>query len=168
MNLIKTFKCTQTEITFTGPIIVAEGLVKIREELVRPQITFEDSDGEKINLNSNEVKLYKTKLEEEPFDKEEVIFLAKKFDFKTKNHERHSQYLTSTLDYLNKLYDCAGIITLIEYKNKEYIMITFERWQFEYQPRGAAEDMHGEDITYVHGIWENPLLTDEIIKKIKQ
>lgn len=28
-------------------------------------------------------------------------------------------------------------------------------------------DYYGEPITYIHGIWEAPLLTDKIIEKIK-
>ncbi|CAA9200779.1 hypothetical protein FLACOL7796_03438 [Flavobacterium collinsii] len=40
-------------------------------------------------------------------------------------------------------------------------MIDFNRWSSEAHPRNA-----GEDVTYIHGIWETPLLTDEIIAKI--
>ncbi|MCY1465826.1 hypothetical protein D9M71_840240 [compost metagenome] len=56
----------------------------------------------------------------------------------------------------------------MELDEKEYLMIEFNRWQFDYQPRGAGEDSLGEDVTYILGIWESPLLTDEIIAKIKK
>ncbi|WP_229335679.1 hypothetical protein, partial [Flavobacterium sp. ALJ2] len=50
---------------------------------------------------------------------------------------------------------------------KEYLIIEFNRWSSEDQPRGTGEDQLGEDISYIFGIWENPLLTDAIIAKIK-
>ncbi|MCC9019400.1 hypothetical protein [Flavobacterium lipolyticum] len=46
------------------------------------------------------------------------------------------------------------------------MMIEFNRWSSEAHPRNAGEDSLGEDVTYIHGIWETPLLTDEIIAKI--
>ena len=174
MKLINDFYCIQYQEDNSSTTVLKEGLVNIREELVRPKITIIDSDREKIDLDLKKVKMYSKQLNSNPYAKstksftfEELHFLSKKYDFSIEENIEYKEIYYSVLKS-NLLYVSSGIITLIEYKNKNFIMISFKRWQFDYQPRSAGEDAMGEDITYVHGIWENPLLTDEIVAKIKQ
>jgi hypothetical protein len=174
MKLINSFYCTQYQKNSSSTIILKEGESNIREELIRPKIIIIDTDGEKIDLDFRKVKIYSMQLNSNPYAKstksftfEELQFLSKNYDFIIEEHIEYKNYYYSVLN-INPLYISSGIITLIEHNNKEYIMIRFERWQFDYQPRSAGEDSLGEDITYVNGIWENPLLTDQIIAKIKQ
>ncbi|CAA9200773.1 hypothetical protein [Flavobacterium collinsii] len=170
MKLINKFYCTQTEILGNGSEKNNENIVSIKTELIRPSIKFLNSDG---SIISSERKAFRKKLIANPFvdpsesfTLNELLFLSKTYEFDIKEHAIHKGYYFSILK-INKLYNSPGDIVLIEQQEKEFMMIEFNRWSSEAHPRNAGEDSLGEDTTYIHGIWETPLLTDEIISKIK-
>jgi hypothetical protein len=171
MKLIERFFCVQTEIFGNGSEKTEEGVVSIKTELMRPSIKLMDSNGD-VMPSENRV-VYRKRLIVNPFvdngeyfNKEELLFLSKIYEFDIKEDPTYKGYFSSVLN-INTLYKSSADIILIEDGRNEYLIIEFNRWSLECQPRGAGEDSLGEDITYIHGIWENPLLTDEIIAKIK-
>lgn len=171
MKLIEKFYCIQTEIFGDGSEKIKEGIVSIKTELIRPSIKFLNSDGSIIS--SEKRKTYRKKIIVNPFvdsneyfNINELLFLSKAYGFEIEEHTIHKGYFLSVLK-ISSLYTTPGEIILIEEEGKEYILIEYNRWNLETQPRSAAEDQLGEDVTFVLGIWENPLLTDEIIVKIK-
>ncbi|WP_433829524.1 hypothetical protein [Flavobacterium anhuiense] len=166
MKLIENFHCIQTEISGGGSKTIFEGISSIKTELVRPSIKL-------LNVEYSEGKTYRKRLianpfipHNESFTADELSFLSKTYGFEIEEDSIHKGYFNSVLK-INKLYKGSAEITLMEIDGKEYLKIEFFRWQFEYQPRGAGEDMLDEDVTYILGIWESPLLTDEIVAKIK-
>ncbi|PIF34226.1 hypothetical protein CLU81_4863 [Flavobacterium sp. 9] len=172
MKLIDQFYCIQTERFGDGSEkIVEEGIVSVKQELKRPLIRLigENSD---ITTNKNRKLFVKTlranpdPYSNESFTKEEFLFLSETYKFDIVEHDMYEGYLTSVLK-IHPLYTSSADIIFIEEDDKEYLRIEFNRWEFEYQPRSAGEDSLGENITYVLGFWENPLLTDEIIAKLK-
>ncbi|MBF4516606.1 hypothetical protein IRZ71_09630 [Flavobacterium sp. ANB] len=171
MILIEKFYCVQTEIFGNGSEKMKEGIVSIKTELIRPSIKFLNSDGSIIF--SEKRKTHRKKLLVNPFvdsneyfSIHELLFLSKTYGFEIEEHAIHKGYFLSVLK-INSLYNTPGEIILVEEEGKEYILIEFNRWNSENQPRGAGEDQLGEDITYIIGIWQDPLLTDAIIAKIK-
>ncbi|MDY0986519.1 hypothetical protein SOM12_03775 [Flavobacterium sp. CFBP9031] len=163
MKLIENFYCIQS-VNFENDI---EGISSIKTELIRPSIKI-------LEVEYSEKKNYRKRLvgdlsgdSHEYFSLEELLFLSKTYGFEIEESIYSKGYYYSVLK-IHKLYDVPGYITLMELDEKEYLMIEFNRWQFDYQPRGAGEDSLGEDVTYILGIWESPLLTDEIIAKIKR
>jgi hypothetical protein len=171
MKLIEKFFCVQTEIFGDGSEKTEQGLVTIKTELLRPSIRLMDSNGNIIPSENSTV--YRKKLivnpfvdNDEYFNKEELFFLSKIYEFDIKEDPKYKGYFSSVLN-VSILYKNSADIILIEDDGKECLIIEFNRWSTERQPRSAGEDQLGEDITYIHGIWENPLLTDEIIAKIK-
>lgn len=165
MRLIEEFYCTENEIQGNGnEKLLPAGIYKIKSELIRPEI-FLLLNGNKIKFkyNFNEI------LKENPFSQEELFFFEKVYNVKLITNKTHLSGLTTDNSFINKLYDLPATIVLFEdaESNKNYLLIEFRRWQYNYQPRGAGEDSLGEDVTYIHGIWENPLLTDEIMAKIR-
>lgn len=171
MILIEDFYCVQTETFGDGSEIIKEGIVSIKTELIRPSIKFLNNTG---SITSSEKrKIYRKKIIVNPFTEpneyftiNELLFLSKTYGFEIEEHTIYKGYFLSVLK-INSLYATPGEIILIEEEGKQYILIEFSRWSSEKQPRSASEDQLGEDITYVAGIWKNPLLTDEIITKIK-
>lgn len=166
MKLIENFYCIQTEIFGGGTKKNIEGINSIKTELMRPSIKI-------LDVEYSEKKTYTKRLVAEPstasnehFTLEELLFLSKTYGFEIEESLYYKGYYDSILK-IHKLYKSPGDITLIELDGQEYLIIEFHRWQFEYQPRGAGEDSLGEDITYILGIWKSPLLTDEIVSKIK-
>ena len=171
MKLIEKFYCSQTEIFGDGSAKITEDIVSIKTELVRPSLNFLNSDGS-IASSVNR-KAYRKRLAANPFIDlnesftiNELLFLSKTYEFEIEEHSVHKGYFLSKLKF-NSLYTTPGEIIFIEEEGKEYLLIEFNRWSSEKQPRGAGEDQLGEDVTYIVGIWEDPLLTDEIIAKIK-
>ncbi len=170
MKLIDQFYCIQTERYGDGSEkIVEEGIVSVKQELKRPLISIIDK-----NDVSGNARIFSKRLianpytdTDESFTKEEFLFLSETYKFDIAEHDRYEGYLTSVLK-IHPLYKSSADIILIEEDDKEYLRIEFNRWEFEYQPRSAGEDSLGENITYVLGFWENPLLTDEIIAKLKR
>lgn len=165
MRIIEEFYCIQNEIQGNGnEKLLSEGICKIKTELIRPEI-FLLLNGDKIKIKYNTYEV----LKENPFSRDELMFFEKLYNVKLSTNKIYPSRLTSDNSFINELYDSPANIILFEdiKSNKSYLIIEFRRWQFDYQPRGAGEDSLGEDITYIHGIWENPLLTDELIAKIK-
>ncbi|MBE8723991.1 hypothetical protein [Flavobacterium hungaricum] len=170
MKLIENFYCIQTEVFGNGSENIWSGVVWIKTELTRPSIQFLNADG---SIRSAERKAYRKKLVVNPyaasneyFDLNELQFLAHTYDFEIKEHDVHKGYFTSLLTN-NSLYTASGTIVLVEEEKRQYLWIEFSRWKLESQPRSAGEDSLGEDTTFINGIWENPLLTDGILAKIK-
>jgi|GEM_PF-2625354 len=172
MKLIDQFYCIQTERFGDGSKkIVDEGIVSVKQELKRPMIRLIGENGG-ITTNKNRNVFVKTlranpdAYSNESFTKEEFLFLSETYKFDIAEDSMYEGYLTSVLK-IHPLYTSSADIIFIEEDDKEYLRIEFNRWEFEYQPRSAGEDSLGENITYVLGFWENPLLTDEIIAKLK-
>ncbi|WP_337965370.1 hypothetical protein [uncultured Flavobacterium sp.] len=170
MKLIEQFYCIQTERYGDGSEkIVEEGIVSVKQELKRPLISIIG----KSDVSGNS-RIFSKRLianpyinADESFTKEEFLFLSETYKFDIAEHDRYEGYFTSVLK-IHPLYNSSADIIFIEEDDKEYLRIEFNRWEFEYQPRSAGEDSLGENITYVLGFWENPLLTDEIIAKLKR
>lgn len=172
MKLIDQFYCIQTERYGDGSEkIVEKGIVSVKQELKRPMIRL---NGKCDSIATNKTRnFYRKTLRANPkansnesFTKEEFLFLSETYKFEIAEHDMFEGYLTSVLK-IHPLYTSSADIIFIEEDDKEYLRIEFNRWEFEYQPRSAGEDSLGENITYVLGFWENPLLTDEIIAKLK-
>lgn len=172
MKLIEKFYCIQTEKYGDGSEkVIAEGIAQIKQELIRPTIRFINSNGEVISSGNRSI--YMKRLIANPyvqtneyFNKKELFFLSKTYQFDIQESPEYEGYFTSIIKN-NPLYKRSANVFLIEEGKKEYLIIEFNRWKLEDQPHSAGEDQLGEDITYILGIWENPLLTDEIIAKIK-
>ena len=166
MKLIEEFYCIQTEIYGNGSEeTIPEKICKIKTELLRPIISILQ-ENKKVILRYDYIK----SISENIFSKEELLFFQKYYNVKLSVNKHYPSKLTSDNSSINKLYDLPANIIFFEdtESGNNYLVIEFRRWQYDFQPRGAGEDSLGEDITYIHGIWENPFLTDEIISKIKQ
>ena len=165
MRLIEDFYGIESEIQGNGNLkLLSEGVYKIKTELIRPEI-FLLLNGNKIKFNYN----FNVVLNENLFSQEELFFFEKTYNVKLISNKIYPSKLTTDNSFINKLYDTPATISLFENaeSNKNYLLIEFRRWQYDYQPRGAGEDSLGEDVTYINGIWEDPLLTNEIMAKIK-
>jgi len=169
MKLIENFYCTQTEIFggAGGQKIIFEGISSIKTELIRPSIKILDVEYSEKKTYTKNLVAKSSVASDEYFTLDELLFLSKTYGFEIEEDDNLKGYYKSVLK-IHKLYDCPGYITLMELDDKEYLRIEFLRWQFDCQPRGAGEDMLGEDITYILGIWESPLLTHEIAAKLKK
>ncbi|XRE44527.1 hypothetical protein ACIVBQ_002731 [Tenacibaculum discolor] len=171
MILIKEFEYEHNNIESNSNQKGISYKTQIQEEIKRPLIKFFNSQGKIIDITDwKNFNIHESYLKEPFFSKDELKFLAEMYSFqliKEKNYKK-KEVLVSTNKQKNVLYKSAAKIILIEDSTKEYLVIEFNRWQYDYQPRSAGEDQLGEDITYIHGIWEQPLLTDEIIEKIKK
>lgn len=163
MKLIENFHCIQS-VNFADDI---EGICSIKTELVRPSIKLLDVEYSEKKTYTKNLVAKSCPVYDEDFTLDELLFLSRTYGFEIEEDDNLKGYYRSILK-IHQLYDCPGYITLMELDEKEYLKIEFLRWQFDCQPRGAGEDMLGEDITYILGIWESPLLTDEIIAKIKR
>ncbi|HEU0126804.1 hypothetical protein [Flavobacterium sp.] len=163
MKLIENFYCIQS-VNFEDD---TEGINSIKTELIRPSIKILDIEYSEKKTYTKQLVANSSTVSNGDFTTEELLFLSKTYGFEIEEHAIHKGYYESVLK-IHKLYDCPGYITLMELDGKEYLRIDFLRWQFDCQPRGAGEDMLGEDVTYILGIWESPLLTDEIVAKIKR
>jgi hypothetical protein len=165
MKLIEEFYCTQSQTYGNGSEkILSEGMCKIKTELIRPIIQITNTNGIVVNKKNRFI----VRLGMNTFSKEEMLFFEKNYEVSLSKHVLYPDYLVSSLNHIHPLYKSDADITFIEDEDKEYLIIEFNRWEHECQPRGAGEDSLGEDTTYVLGIWEDPLLTDEMIAKIKQ
>jgi len=157
MALIEQFYCTQKEVYGDGSEkIISEGICKINKELIRPSIIYKDFNVKHF--------IY---LNESNFTKDELLELSLFLNLPISNSKRNPNRIFISHNLKNSMYD--KISRCIYYKNNQediLLVITSNRWQFDNQPRNAAEDQLGEDVTYIHGIWENPDLSVNIIKKI--
>ncbi|MCJ1807269.1 MULTISPECIES: hypothetical protein [Flavobacterium] len=166
MKKIEEFYCIQTNDAHSSVENQIRGFCTIKQELFRPQI-FIDNHSLFDNLNGQRsrplifypdfnFKLY--------FTESELSYLSKIFDFEILEKENGHKVAKILNDERFSNVDLVWLSTKFQ---KEYIIIESKRWQFDYQPRGAGEDARGEDVTYIHGIWENPELPENIMKKIK-
>ena len=149
-----------------GRLRTAGGICSIKQELLRPEIFIEKNSliksitrGVCMGLTFNPHGHPKIE-----FTEQELDFFSKKFKFETVKRESGFKLAKISNDPRFALVDLSWVVTNFE---KEYIIIQSKRWQFDYQPRSAGEDQLGEDVTYIHGIWENPELPESIMKKIK-
>lgn len=153
-------------------LFVFQEKTKINEELERPFIQFENSNQQSVKLWFDNQKVYKIKdLSVNPYSKwvnhfsyEELNFLAKKFNFSLTKYEDYNDIFDGVIS--NSKFTQPGQLIYIEEFGSTYLIIEFKRWQYD-RPRSAGEDAMGEDITYIHGIWENPKLPKEVIDRIK-
>lgn len=167
MKVIKEFFCIQKEILGNGnENKVSEGVCHIKKELLRPDIYING-----YSLFDNIDKNISFLLSSHPnrnsnigFSEKEFIYLSEllKFDVKLKNNG--GKYAMIIED---ERYSSVELDWYLTKQSKEIIIIFSKRWQFENQPRSIVEDQLGEDITYIHGIWENPILPESIKNKIK-
>lgn len=169
MNLIEKFECEQKEIYGNGnQKILYKGICKIQTELIRPVIYIDNVPiienaiikGKFLYSNS-----YVTR--KDVFTVEELYFLADKFTFEVIEKSGDAKILQAKITD-NPKYSTPMLLWIYNpILEKEYMIIEASRWQFDYQPRSAGEDQLGEDITYIHGIWENVDLPQDILNKIK-
>lgn len=167
MKLIDKFYCIQKEIFANGiENIISEGICEIKRELILPEIFIDDH-----SLFENAKRQNSKLLTFNPegnfkltFTEEELVYLSKVFNFEI--IQKESGYKLARITD-NQKFTIPTITRILTQFEKEIVLIKTVRWQFDYQPRGASEDARGEDITYIHGIWENPELPESIIKKIK-
>lgn len=157
----------------------------IKNELERPVIKFENKNSEIVDLAqfryynsiSNQDREYAGVLYQNNhysrlnFNKAEILFLVEKYNlsfiedndaiklaFPKEYYVLIGQNNIDEKPYINFKF-------LIDKENKEYLVISFIRYPKDYPER--AKDQSAPFLTYIHGIWENPMLTDEIIEKIK-
>lgn len=168
MNLIKEFEGEQKEIYGNGrQKNLYKGICKIQTELIRPVIyidnipIFENAIIKGKYLYSNNYAVRK-----DAFTVEELRFLADKFGFEIIKKSNDAKILQAKIND-NPKYSTPMLIWVYNtVLQKKYILIEAYRWQFDYQPRSAGEDQLGEDITYIHGIWENADLPQNILDKL--
>lgn len=161
MQLIKEFEYLNSKNSLPGDKTYSKG--KIKTEVNSSQINFYNSEGDFIEMHWKKVALHSIKLfgygnSNNVLSIKELEFLARIYDLKTIYDEED---IKVTLKHIHPDY-FPGIMEFFEKDNKEYLVISFDRKSGLYAPQAPP------DISYIHGIWEAPLLTDEIIAKIKQ
>lgn len=160
------------------------GKVEIKEELIRPIIEFVNTKNKRINIGN--MKLYTSLCDKEEidvvyennhyshlnFDEKEVAFLCKMYSLDAVIREGEL-CVTPPKEYYQKVGDenideepHVRFQYIIDEDKEEYLIISFDRYPLGYPDRG--KDQLSPFVTYIHGIWESPLLTDEIINKIKE
>lgn len=163
MTLIEEFEYVKEVDKETGDFIFTKSSIKT--EVERSRINFYNSEGEFIEMNWNKHKIYSQKLS--GYDYHEKILSVKELDFLSKiygfevYYNKDRNVYRARLKHIHPEY-LPGLLEFFEVEGKEYLVISFDR-KSEHLPPQAEED-----ITYYLGIWEDPLLTDEIIEKIKQ
>jgi len=167
MESINEFYCVQKEVFGNGSEkIISKGTCKVKQELIRPDIFINDyslfsniKNGFKFRLSYNPNGNYKV-----GFSEKELIDLSEIFEFEIKTKKSGYKFAEIIDD---KKYTTVELSWCLTNSGKEIVIISSKRWQFDNQPRSAGEDQLGEDIIYIHGIWENPDLPESIINKIK-
>ncbi|WP_425658303.1 hypothetical protein [Tenacibaculum ascidiaceicola] len=165
---------------------VYKGETVLRKELERPSIEFKNTDSKKIivsnfrfhNAIPSKERIYDGVLYQNDyysqlkFNEEEVLFLANNYGLMYKETDGNKS-LSIPKEYYNEIgeknIDDEPYINfkfLEDNDNNEYLIISFIRYPLAYPER--AKDQTDPFLTYIHGIWEKPLLTDEIIDKIKK
>ncbi|MFK7061503.1 hypothetical protein V3Q90_15400 [Flavobacterium oreochromis] len=164
MKKIKEFYCIQTNDAHSSMENEIKGVCKVKQELFRPQIFIDDYSLFENTNNQRSKSLIVYPNHKLSFTEEELLYLSEIFDFEIKEDEIGHKSAKISDDTRYAIVDLVWLSTTFQ---KEYIIIDSKRWQFDYQPRSAGEDARGEDVTYIHGIWENPELPENIMKKIK-
>lgn len=162
MKLIEKFKYVKEKNDNTGELIYVEGAIKT--EVFRSKVNFYNSKGKFIEMDRKKVDIYSIKLFgygdfKNVLSIKELEFIAKTYDLETiygKEGDLEASLKHIHLEYL------PGMMEYFIEDNKEYLIISFDRKSGHLPPQAT------EDRAYVFGIWENPLLTHEIITKIKQ
>lgn len=153
-------------------IFVFQEKTKINRELERPFIQFKNHNQQIVKLWYDNQKVYKVKdLSVNPYSKwvnhfsyEELNFLAETFNFKVIKYQDYNDVFDGYIDNLK--FTQSGQLIYIEEFGSSYLIIEFKRWQYD-RPRSAGEDAMGEDMTYIHGVWENPELPQDVLDRIK-
>ena len=163
MKLIKEFEYLEDKDIKDGNFVFSKG--NIKTEVSRSRINFYNSNEELIEMDWEKHKIYNKKLSgydyhERILSVKELDFLSKKYGFEIYYNKDREVY-RATLKHIHPEY-LPGFLKYFEVDGKEYLVISFDRKSEGLPPQAE------EDITYYLGIWENPLLTDEIIEKIKQ
>ncbi|MBF7093667.1 hypothetical protein IUY40_19270, partial [Flavobacterium sp. ALJ2] len=118
MKLIEKFYCLQTEKHGDGSEkVIAEGLAQIKQELIRPSIRFINSHGDIISSENRAI--YIKRLIANPyvqtneyFNKEELFFLSKTYQFDIQESPEYEGYFTSIIKK-NPLYKRSANVFLI-------------------------------------------------------
>ncbi|MFK7050284.1 hypothetical protein FLACOL_02086 [Flavobacterium columnare] len=167
MKKIEEFYCIQTNDAHSSVENQIRGFCTIKQELIRPEIFIDN-----YSLYENAKKQRSKLLTFNPsgnlklnFTEEELVYLSNIFSFEIIKRESSGYKLAKISN--DDRFSIVYLSWVLSHLEKEYIIIKSKRWQFDYQPRGAGEDARGEDVTYIHGIWENPELPENIMKKIK-
>ncbi|WP_194768333.1 hypothetical protein [Tamlana sp. I1] len=97
------------------------------------------------------------------FDFNDLDFLSNTYQFNYCESKAYKGYYTANI---NTTYGQNGNLTLINFKEKEYLIIEFYRDN----PDETAQmnDQLGPGFTYIHGIWEQPILTESIREKLEK
>lgn len=167
---------------------IYKGETVLRKEIERPIIEFNNSLGFKVKtsnfkyFNSLTTRDRNKKYEGVFYDNnhysilnfndEEILYLAKTFAL-SYEEEGTKKRLSVPKEYYeevgeNNIEDSPHISFkfLIDNDNNEYLIISFLRYPLGYPE--IAKDQSDPYLTYIHGIWEKPLLTERIINKIKR
>ena len=146
-------------------------VANVKEELIRPYISYNLLfNFENSFLKTKEMKVSRTQLDFNYFEKEELMFISKTYGVKFVEKEIFdgTKRLFSSNHHKNILYNSPGDLVYIEKKNNTILFFEFQRWQTKFQPRGPGEDYLGMDTRYVHSIWKDPVfLNDAMLQKIK-
>jgi hypothetical protein len=163
MELIEEFEYVKGKNDITGDFIFTKGSIKT--EVPRSRINFYNSEEKFVEMDWSKYKIYSQKLSGYNYNKrilsvKELEFLSEIYGFKT-YYDKEREVFRATLKKIHPDFT-VGYLEYFKADGKGYLVISFDR-KSEHLPPQAEED-----ITCYLGIWENPLLTDEIIEKIKQ
>ena len=152
---IKEFECFNNNIVITKGITKTEVFFPIGDVSNDKQISFISNENKEsifINLSPGEENNRGFRFEEIPFTNAELDDLGIKFGFKTIPHAFHPNILMGSLHSFNETYlgKCFGI--LHKGQSKYYLLIYASRRSV--QVRSASEDFYGDNVFYIHGIWE--------------
>ncbi|MCV6631541.1 MAG: hypothetical protein OIF50_16955 [Flavobacteriaceae bacterium] len=166
MKEIKKIYVTEFKVDASGVNEIGSSWATTGREFERPSITFYNSSNARVDLKN--FLNQSMDLNEFYFSREELFFLMKTYLFEIEEYVnyKNESMLTSTNKKINDLYRGSGKLLYFKKGGFDFLVIFFKRWQLEIQPRGAGEDQYGEDIFFVHGIWEGPILEEEMRRKL--
>lgn len=182
MKIIEKF--TFSKFNLISKLMEYQGESTIRKEIETPIIKFVDNEGNIVNIENYS---YPTSISPKQsydgiiysnnhynilkFNSMEVDFLTNNYNLKYVDTDLYTGFLPNTSNYLcdedllvdNEVYLIFEL--LVDLTGREYLILTFERYSKNYSRR--MRDQNSPNLHYIHGIWEDPLLTDDIIYKIK-
>ena len=97
------------------------------------------------------------------FTNEEIQNKSATFGFETIKNPFYPEKLQGALSFVHPDYKIINPV-LKEYNGRYYLLIYASRRS--YPTRSLSEDFYGDDIYYIHGIWEVEL-SEEFKEKIK-
>lgn len=154
----------------------------IREEIERPVLEFFNKDSEKVIVSNfkfhNSISTKEREYEgilyhnnhysELEFDEKELLLFKEVYELDL-IEINGKKVLDATKQYYKEVETIEkphiDFMLLIDNSGKEYLIISFLRYPVDYPERG--KDQTAPFLTYIHGIWEAPILTEKIIEKIK-